>query len=257
MALYKPNKVEADNIRKLRTENALSQEQFAAIIKEELSKNDSQAAIKARTIQNYESGLYSIPLIVRTAIKDRFGVEIKDAPAPEPMRETFRKRLVKAREKKGLEASTLARLSGCRQYQYYEAGKYIPKLEHFDSICSALGASPDYLLGLKDGNSLKERRSGKAGSAAACKPEAGEGDMGNTGRQKLLEFFPTKLRAAREGREMPVHSAAKLTGCPEFAKYEKGESLPSLESLYKICKNLGVSSDRLLGAGDETIENGP
>ena len=90
MALYKPNKVEADNIRKLRTENALSQEQFAAIIKEELSKNDSQAAIKARTIQNYESGLYSIPIIVRTAIKDRFGVEIKDAPAPEPMRETFR-----------------------------------------------------------------------------------------------------------------------------------------------------------------------
>lgn len=234
MAIYKPNKVEADNIKKIRTKNDLSQEEFAVEINKEIAKHGPHPAVKARTVQNYESGLYSIPLAVRVAIRNRFGIEIKDAPKQTPMREVFRRRLRRARKASGMTSSDIARISGCPQYKFYEEGKYIPKLEHFASISRTLGVCPDYLLGLEE----------EAERYTAI-PQQGV---------DLRAKFPARLKKARKKRRLPAHSAAKLAGCPEFTKYEKGERLPSLETLYKICKNLGISSSSLLGAEEEAGE---
>ena len=243
MVLYKPNQVEADNIKKIRTENDLTHDQFAKIINVELSKSSAPAAIKARTIQNYESGLYSIPMNVRKAINDRFNIEIQEAPPPAPLRDIFKERLVLARKRRGLEMEKLASLSGCLQYRRYESGKNIPKLEHYVRICGALGASSDYLLGLEETMD---------GRPKMIEPPYGDEKSGaKSSREKILEVFPANLRAAREKKEMIPNNAAKITGCPEYPKYEKGESLPSLETLYKIWKSLRVSSDYLLGMQEE------
>lgn len=246
MGLYKTNQIEADNIKKIRTQNALSQEQLAEIIKEELSKNGSHAAIKKSTIQNYESGLYSIPLSVRKAIKDRFHVEIQEAPEPAPLKKIYKDRLKAARKKRGMDEETVSRLSMCPQYKRYETGKYLPKLEHHVMICQALKTRSDYLLGLK--NSLPDDSNDTDNNVPQ---EAG--DI-NHDRKRILKTFSENLKTTREINRLIPNSVAKITGCRDYPKYEKGESLPSLETLYKICKSLEVSSDYLIGTLEDRIK---
>ena len=237
MVLYKPNQIEADNIKRIRRENALSQEQLSNIINEALLRNGQSATIKPRTIQNYESGLYSIPGNVRKAIKEIFSVEIQEAPQMPPLREVFRERLENARRYRRIDAASLARLSKCPQYERFESGRCVPTVEHFARICDSLDVSADYLLGLKD--SVENE------NPARRRKRRDENWIQN-GEIKIRETFPKNLRRARLRKQLIPYGAAKITGGPAYMKYEKGQILPSLETLYRICKSLDVSADELL-----------
>lgn len=61
--------------------------------------------------------------------------------------------------------------------------------------------------------------------------------------------FANTLRTARESAHMTQQEMARQLGVcrSAYTYYETGHCLPNLETLAKICRILGVSSDSLLG----------
>lgn len=67
--------------------------------------------------------------------------------------------------------------------------------------------------------------------------------------KKLAESIGTSARTARLALELTQEDAAELIGVSAefYARIERGNALPSVPTLARICSSLGVSADILLG----------
>lgn len=67
--------------------------------------------------------------------------------------------------------------------------------------------------------------------------------------KKLAESIGTSARDARVDLELTQEDAAELIGVSAefYARIERGNALPSVPTLARICSSLGVSADVLLG----------
>lgn len=68
-----------------------------------------------------------------------------------------------------------------------------------------------------------------------------------------MQYFGEKLKAARELSHLSQEELGKRTGVSGSAisAYEKSRKYPSLDTLIKICSELSVSADYLLGLSDD------
>jgi len=67
------------------------------------------------------------------------------------------------------------------------------------------------------------------------------------------ETFGDRLRQAREARGWTQDEFAEHAGMsrPHVSRYECGSVIPSVKSLVKLCSELGVTADWLLGLSEE------
>lgn len=63
------------------------------------------------------------------------------------------------------------------------------------------------------------------------------------------EDFKTRLRLLREGRKMSRTVLGERCGLSknQIARYERGEQVPSIDTLGELCDIFGVEADYLLG----------
>ena len=68
----------------------------------------------------------------------------------------------------------------------------------------------------------------------------------------LAESIGATSREARLGLKLTQEDAAERIGVSAefYARIERGNALPSVPTLARICSSLGVSADALLGRGD-------
>lgn len=67
-----------------------------------------------------------------------------------------------------------------------------------------------------------------------------------------IEYFADRLKAVRKSKNMTQTDLADRIGVTKWAvtSYEQAKTLPSVESLVRICETLDVSADYLLGISD-------
>ena len=66
---------------------------------------------------------------------------------------------------------------------------------------------------------------------------------------KFIERFNEVLKISGKSQVQLAKEINVSKQC--ISDYKSGKSLPSLQTLYLICKNLDVTSDYLLGLSDE------
>ena len=66
---------------------------------------------------------------------------------------------------------------------------------------------------------------------------------------KFVEWFNENLKIS--GKKQTEVAAAVNVSKQCISDYKKGKSVPSVETLYLLCRFLDVSSDYLLGLSDE------
>ena len=66
---------------------------------------------------------------------------------------------------------------------------------------------------------------------------------------KITGILPTRIKKAREMRDLDQTELGKIAGIPStsISHFEIGTRMPSAENLYKLATALRVSSDYLLG----------
>lgn len=70
----------------------------------------------------------------------------------------------------------------------------------------------------------------------------------NTMNNKVVQKFAKNMRKIREANEMSQGDIYRATGIerPYISSLESGKQNPTLETVGKIAKALGISSDKLL-----------
>ena len=73
-----------------------------------------------------------------------------------------------------------------------------------------------------------------------------------------MNMFASRISDALKQSEFTQKQIAKMLGISEgnITNWKKGENLPSVDILYKLCIILNESADYLLGLEDETGEHG-
>jgi transcriptional regulator with XRE-family HTH domain len=71
---------------------------------------------------------------------------------------------------------------------------------------------------------------------------------------ELLVCFAARLMAARESRGLSRRDLGQRTGITQMSLiyYERGQQLPNGQYIVRLCRELGVSADHLLG-----LDGGP
>ena len=65
--------------------------------------------------------------------------------------------------------------------------------------------------------------------------------------------FPSRLKKAREKRNITQQELCKIAGTSSIAQFETGARLPNAENIVKLALALKVSTDNLLGMPDYGI----
>ncbi|MCZ8216057.1 MAG: helix-turn-helix transcriptional regulator [Cyclobacteriaceae bacterium] len=70
--------------------------------------------------------------------------------------------------------------------------------------------------------------------------------------EKSVSVFAERLKLIRKEKGLTAYQLGKKTGISESAirKYENSESAPSHEIIFKLCTYLNISSDYLIGLGN-------
>ncbi len=74
-----------------------------------------------------------------------------------------------------------------------------------------------------------------------------------------MSTFPERLQWLREKRRVKRHIFSELCGLNHNAirKYERGEAIPTMDSLWAIADELEVSTDYLMGRTDDPFVYNP
>lgn len=71
-----------------------------------------------------------------------------------------------------------------------------------------------------------------------------------------MDKFPERLKEARKAKKLTQKELATKLGLTDarITQYENGQGYPSAEVLYKICIELNVSMDWIMGMPDKSKE---